>query len=310
MSLTQFFHTFAANSLDRAGPLRSDPAWLAEQLGDPRAKVLAYWKGSPLLKDGAGGGLAAVWLDAPMASALGGGEETLVFLGLSPADGPAFAVELEGEADPAEGPLRGYGRFAGLRESVADLPPAEANLLGTARSLMEWRRRHRFCSNCGQPSQASDGGWKRVCPACQTQHFPRVDPCVIMLATQGEHCFLGRQAPWPKGRYSTLAGFIEPGESIEEACAREVMEEAGLTVTAVRYHSCQPWPFPSQLMLGLIAEVAQGEATPDMTELEEVRRFTRQQALDLVNGKLSDAHTGPPIAISHHLIRDWAEGKA
>ncbi len=305
MSADPHRHTFSGNRLDRAGGLRGDPAWLAQQMDDPRAAALALWNGQPLLNEAEDGQLAPVWLEGGFARRIAGGDERLVLLGLSET-GPVFAVDLEGTADPAEGVLKGLGRFGDLRATLANLAAEDANLIGTARSLFEWRRKHRFCSACGHASRTSDGGWRRICPNCNAQHFPRVDPCVIMLPVQGDRCLLGRQAAWPPGRLSTLAGFVEPGESVEEACAREVREESGLEVTAVRYHSSQPWPFPSNLMIGLIAEVAQGEAVPDLEELEAVRWFTKPEARALLEGRLENISPPAPTAIAHHLIQYWA----
>ena len=173
--------------------------------------------------------------------------------------------------------------------------------------MFEWRRRHGFCSACGQPTLAIEGGWKRVCESCRTEHFPRTDPVVIMLPTIGERCLLGRQAVWPKGMYSALAGFLEPGESIEEACAREVYEEAGLVTTSVRYHSTQPWPYPSSLMIGLICEVETNEAVADQIEIEEVRWFTREETRKLIAGELNDARAPGGMAIAFQLIKAWAQ---
>ena len=152
-----------------------------------------------------------------------------------------------------------------------------------------------------------DGGWKRQCPSCKAEHFPRTDPVVIMLAVHGERCMVGRQEIWPKGMYSALAGFLEPGESIEEACARELFEEAGLKAVSVEYHSTQPWPYPSSLMIGLIAQVDSDEATPDQTELSEVRWFTKQEARDVLAGKVEGVFAPGPLAIAHQLLKTWAE---
>ena len=174
--------------------------------------------------------------------------------------------------------------------------------------MFEWRRRHRHCAACGEISEVAEGGWKRVCPSCRAEHFPRTDPVVIMLPARGEDCLLGRQAAWPKGMYSALAGFLEPGESIEEACARELAEEAGLRTLSVRYHSTQPWPYPSSLMIGLIAEVENADAVPDQAELDEVRWFTRSQAAALIRGELPDARAPGEMAIAHQLIKAWAGG--
>jgi NAD+ diphosphatase len=292
-------HVFAGNPLDRASDRRSDAEWLAQILDQPAARALAMWNGSPLLKDD-----ALAWLPGGLAKKLGG-EEHLLFLGLDGEDA-VFALDLEGTADPAAGPLEGLGEFGDLRAAAAHLPVADTGLLSTARSLFEWRRRHRFCSACGNPSRQVDGGWKRICPVCHGQHFPRVDPCVIMLPVIGDKCLVGRQAAWAEGRFSALAGFVEPGESIEEACAREVKEEAGLTVTGVQYHSSQPWPYPSNLMLGLIAEVSDEKAAPDMNELEAVRWLSRAEARAMVDGTLEGVTAPPPMAIAHHLIRAWA----
>ena len=241
-----------------------------------------------------------------MAGELSGGAERLLFMGLWQ-ETAVFALDMEGAADPADGPMEGLGRFEDLRAIALDLPATDAAMLATAKAMFEWRRRHRHCANCGQASHPMDGGWKRFCPACKVEHFPRTDPVVIMLPVNGEKCLLGRQAAWPKGMYSALAGFLEPGESIEEACARELMEESGLKATKVRYHSTQPWPYPSSLMIGLIAEVEDGEARADDTELEEVRWFTRDETKALMNNALPDARAPGAMAIAHQLIKAWSE---
>jgi NAD+ diphosphatase len=310
MPLDAFMNVFAGNPLDRASYHRADPDWVETKLADPDSLALVMWNGKPMVedrKDGEGKPKAQIaYVRADLARELAGGAERLLFMGLWK-ETAVFALDMEGANDPADGPLEGLGRFEDLRAVALDLPSADAAILATAKAMFEWRRRHRHCAACGEPSQPADGGWKRVCPACRAEHFPRTDPVVIMLPVNGERCLLGRQAAWPKQTYSALAGFLEPGESIEEACAREVWEEAGLKARSVRYHSTQPWPYPSSLMIGLIAEVEDGEATPDQTELEEVRWFTRAEAKKLVAGGLSDARAPGSVAIAHQLIRSWAE---
>jgi NAD+ diphosphatase len=222
-------------------------------------------------------------------------------------DTAVFAVDMEGPADPADGPLEGLGKFEDLRAVALKLPHTEAAIVATAKQMFEWRRRHGHCAVCGQPSRAVDGGWKRKCPSCDTEHFPRTDPVVIMLAYHGDRCMLGRQEAWPKGMFSALAGFLEPGETIEEACARELNEEAGLHAVKVRYHSTQPWPYPSSLMIGLIAEVEDEEGAPDQTELSEIRWFTRDEARKLIAGQIEGTFAPQRMAIAHQLIKAWVE---
>src|SRR5258706_9085436 len=307
MSLTAFMNTFAANPLDRPSDRRTNESWIAEKLAAPDSLGIAVWNGRPLVEDVKGGeGVQIAYLTADMARELSGGSEHLLFMGLWK-DTAVFAVDLDGATDPADGPLEGLGRFEDLRAIALTLPPPDAAILATAKQMFEWRRRHRHCAACREPSEVAEGGWKRVCPACKAEHFPRTDPVVIMLAVKGEKCLLGRQAAWPKGMFSALAGFLEPRESIEEACARELSEEAGLRATPVRYHSTQPLPHPSSLMIGLIAEVENEDAAPDQTELDEVRWFTRQEAQTLVAGSLPGVRAPGSMAIAHQLIRAWAE---
>jgi NAD+ diphosphatase len=305
MTLSFYSHIFAGNPLDRASDRRVDAAWLARKLEDPDSLAVALWNGQPLVENAPDGTPRIAYLRADMAQELSGGPERLLFMGLWK-ETAVFALDLEGGSDPAEGALEGLGRFVDLRGAAMQLPATDAGILATAKAMFEWRRKHRHCANCGEPSLAADGGWKRVCPACNAEHFPRTDPVVIMLAVKGESCLMGRQAAWPKGMYSALAGFVEPGESIEEACARELKEEAALRCLSVRYHSTQPWPYPSSLMIGLIAEVENDDASPDQTELEEVRWFTREEAKKLLAGEIKGAWAPPPLAIAHHLLKAWA----
>eukprot|EP01030_Chromulinospumella_sphaerica_P019938 gene19938-19838_t len=229
MPLSAIANVFTGNPLDRASERRPDAAWLEEKLGDPGSLAVALWNGAPLTET-SDGKTQLSYLPAAMAQELSNGWERLLFMGLWK-DTAVFALDLEGGVDPAEGPLQGLGRFQDLRAMAMILPGTEAAIAATAKGMFEWRRKHRHCANCGEQSAPSDGGWKRVCPACKAEHFPRTDPVVIMLATFEGKCLLGRQAMWPKGMYLALAGFLEPGETMEEACARELMEEAALTAT-------------------------------------------------------------------------------
>jgi len=310
MPLTAFTNVFAGNPLDRSSYRRSKPEWVAEKLADPGSISLVLWNGKPMVEKRADAGnpkaAQIAYVRADMAGELSGDGERLLFMGLWQ-ETAVFALDMEGSADPADGPMEGLGRFEDLRAIALDLPGTDAAMVATAKAMFEWRRRHRHCSNCGQPSFPTEGGWKRHCPSCKTDHFPRTDPVVIMLAVKGESCLLGRQAVWPAGMYSALAGFLEPGESIEEACARELWEEAGLKATRVRYHSTQPWPYPSSLMIGLIAEVEDGEAKADQVEIEEVRWFTREETRTMMQGDFPGVRAPGALAIAHQLIKAWSE---
>jgi NAD+ diphosphatase len=183
------------------------------------------------------------------------------------------------------------------------LPP-----LAEAKALLHWHGRHRFCANCGHATDIVDGGWRRDCPQCHYQHFPRTDPVVIMLAVRGDQCLLGRQSRFGTGMWSCLAGFVEPGETIEEAARRETLEEAGIVCGRVRYFASQPWPFPSSLMIGCHAQAISSEIKVDYNELEDARWFTRADAAAmLMRCHEAGLSTPPPSAIAHHIIRAWVE---
>ena len=274
-------NTFAGEALDRAGPHRGDAAWLAARLADPATRVVAA-SAAGVIVAGERPRMFAV-------DALPDGLE-LVLLGV---DGDGHAVFAADPGDELPGERRG------LRDLAPMLSQAEGGMVAHAVGLLNWHRRHRFCANCGAPSEAREAGHVRECPACGTQHHPRTDPVVIMLVTDGDRALLGRQAQWPAGRYSALAGFVEPGESLEEAVAREVREEAGVRVDDVRYRSSQPWPFPTSLMLGFSARWAGGEPAVRDAELEDVGWFTREAIVD------GDVLLPPPTAIARRLIDEW-----
>jgi len=214
---------------------------------------------------------------------------------------PDDAARLEGRADLVVADLRTVAM-----KSMVD--SAHLGPIAAAKALLAWHGRHRFCSNCGAPTNVSEAGWRRDCSACKAQHFPRTDPCVIMLAIDGERCLLGRSARFPGSMWSCLAGFVEPGESIEEAVRRETFEEAGVTAGHVRYFASQPWPFPMSLMIGCFAEAALTTLRIDRNELEDGRWFSRAEAALMLARQHPDGlFTPPPIAIAHHLIRAYVE---
>lgn len=234
-----------------------------------------------------------LWLDDGRLLLVAPGADS-VFLGLA-GERPLFASEAEGE----------HGHPAGLREAATELPAEQAAIAAYAASLLSWHRRHRFCANCGAATEAIDGGHERRCPACDTHHFPRTDPVVIVrVVDPRDRLLLGRQASWPEGRFSVLAGFVEPGETLEEAVRREVLEEAGVVVGAAAYVASQPWPFPSSLMIGFNAQAAEGEPLPGDGELAEVRWFDRADVEAAAAGR-GEIALSPPYSISRRLIDGW-----
>ncbi|HLJ21307.1 MAG TPA: NAD(+) diphosphatase, partial [Stellaceae bacterium] len=240
---------YAANGLDRAGHRRREPDWLEAQLAHPETLFVPVWRGQNLVASVAEGAPSAITLRREALVSLDGEP---VLLGLRE-ERAYFALDLSHHESPlqqirAEGPIE----FTDLRRVGPLLARPDGALLAYARGILYWHGRHRFCGVCGSPTRSEEGGHVRRCTRseCNATHFPRTDPAVIMLVTDGERALLGRQKVWPKGQHSTLAGFVEPGESLEDAVAREVLEETGIVVDDVTYHSSQPWPFPSSIMLG------------------------------------------------------------
>ena len=281
---------FTGSALDRADQLRLKPERVAELAAGPKARLLRLAEFDPVLDES--GRLAWDGMDALAHDA------EPIFLGLQ--DGqPRFA------------PLRKLAagqRAWSVFKLLAIMSNADAALWGIARSLIEWHNRHRFCSNCGAASETFRAGWGRRCPACAAEHFPRVDPVVIMLAEHDGRVLLGRQPQYPAGRSSALAGFVEPGESVEEAVARELKEEAGIEVDDVRYVASQPWPFPGQLMIACLARAGSDRLTLDRDELEDAVWADRGEVRAALAGDPGPRFLAPPpFAIAHSLLRAWAE---
>jgi NAD+ diphosphatase len=272
--------TFSGAVLDRAPEKRRDPDWVAavRERADAQALVMSE---------------RGLWMEEGRLLLLPPGPDA-VFLGLS-GDRPLFAMD----AEPAS------GHPAGLREAASELPAEQAALGAYAASLLSWHRRHRFCANCGAATEPVDGGHERHCPACGAHHFPRTDPAVIVrVVDDRDRLLLGRQASWPQGRFSVLAGFVEPGETLEEAVRREVLEESGVVVGEVAYVASQPWPFPSSLMIGFNAVATAGEPRPGDDELTEVRWFERAEVEAAAAGE-GDVLLSPPYSIARRLIDAW-----
>jgi NAD+ diphosphatase len=278
--------TFTGGSLDRATEHRGDRDWLAAQAADPAARaVIAVSDGIYVTGDDR---LALVPLN---------GMPTSILLGRD-ATGPVFAVE-----GP---PHAGTDAHAiGLRAAAAQLPHADAGLAAYAAAMLNWHRGHPHCSVCGAATDVGEGGLVRSCPNCGAQHHPRTDPVVIMLVTDGDRVLLGRQPSWPPGRYSALAGFVEPGESLEEAVAREVREEAGVELGQPQYIASQPWPFPSSLMVGFIAPWIAGEPRRIDEELDDVRWFDRADIEAAVDERDGPLGVPPRFAIARQLLEHW-----
>ncbi len=311
---------YAADPLDRRSDRRDDREAVSALYARPDARAILIARDMPvLLKTEAG-------LDPllPLAEieALGGARAEAL-LGLLPDGAPVFAALLPDEAVVEESnasdgfldrrvlvvPGRGDLKLIDLRSIAAGglVPADRASMLASAKALMFWHARHRFCSNCGSPTEIAAAGWRRECRTCGMQHFPRTDPVVIMLAVDGDHCLLGRQPRFPKRMYSALAGFVEPGETIEAAVRREILEEAGVACGEVSYFASQPWPFPSSLMIACFAKALSRALTVDMKELEDARWFSREETLALLDRRHPDGLAAPiPMAIAHHLIKRWA----
>jgi NAD+ diphosphatase len=287
-------NTFSGSPLDRVGTRRTDESWVRGLLADPSSRAVGVTPDGVLVEDGGEPGLARL----PLA-AFEGAEPLL--LGIEP-DGAALFAFDAGAAAPPPGVTA-----VGLRDAGALLSPGEGGVIAQATGLVNWHRRHPHCAVCGAATEVAEAGYLRRCPSCGALHHPRTDPVVIMLVTDDDRVLLGRQARWPPGRYSALAGFVEPGETLEEAVAREVREEAGVEVRGARYASSQPWPFPSSLMLGFFAEYAGGEATPRDQELEDVRWFSRAELEGVRAGTVDGLGLPPPIAIARRLIDEWLD---
>lgn len=295
-------NVYSSSPLDRIGERRDDAEWIEQRLTDPDTLFVPVWRNRNLVRGIDDGAPEAVYISGEAAEALRMQGGPWAFLGLLD-DNAVFAVDISTADDPVPLLPEELGKFVDLRTVGWGVPKPEAAILAHARGLMHWRARHRFCAVCGAICDARSAGHMVRCTACEAQHFPRTDPAVIMLVHRNDRALLGHSQRFPRATmYSTLAGFVEPGESLEEAVRREVFEESGVRVGAVHYHSSQPWPFPGNIMLGFYAEALTDDITIDPEELMDARWFSRDEI------RHCDAHgfALPRVdSIARRLIEDW-----
>lgn len=287
---------FTGGTLDRADRLRQDTDALAAIAADWRARLLKLDSLQPEVTDDGRLGWTSL-AEAP-------DDAELILLGLDDSARPHFAAFVPGMRVSNAPAMRSPALMAALHS----LAPGEAATYAAARSLIDWHARHGFCANCGTATEIFRAGWGRKCPSCDAEHFPRVDPVVIMIAEHDGRALLGRGKGWPPGRYSALAGFLEPGESIEEAVAREIEEESGVPVSNVRYIASQPWPFPSSLMMACVATASNDTITLDTNELEDAIWVSREEVQRVLAGGEGSFIAPPPYAIAYTLLTEWAKG--
>jgi len=309
--------TFGGSALDRAHELRGDDAALGAAIAAGQADTLVLWRGKPLVQGDALDRLMRLPMDHPVLAQsdlppilLGREDGRLIFVhdisgwrpeGLDEDELGRF-LDLSEQRHPD---LPGEAAFVELRRIMTRLAPRDAELAATARAMAGWHVSHRYCARCGAESAMEREGWQRQCPSCGAVHFPRTDPVVIMLITRGNRVLMGRSHGWPEGMYSLLAGFVEPGETIEAAVRREVDEETGVQVGEVGYLASQPWPFPASLMIGCRGEALSDEITIDPVEIEDALWLTREEIMQAFAGEhpfLAAARKG---AIAHFLLRNW-----
>ncbi len=292
---------YASGGIDRAAHRRTDEEWIAERLDGREGRIVPIYRSQNLVL--AGDPPRGVILESSRRLLMGAG--AVVFLGLID-EIAHFAADFSAYDDP---PLEEHGQFRDMRGIGQLLAHQEGALMVYARATIQWHARHRFCGVCGSPSESRVSGHMRKCTnqACATEHFPRLDPAVIMLVHDGgDRLILGRQKNWPSGQHSVLAGFVEPGECLEDAVAREIEEEVGVPITNIQYHSSQPWPFPSSIMLGFTARATDATLNVDREELEDARWFTREDLLR--SPENSDFRLPRTDSISRRLIEDWMRG--
>lgn len=314
---------FDTSGLDRAAELRADPEKLDLERRNPSARSLIFWRSKPLMdRTDNGPRLLRVPMDHPLVDP----DAPMIFLGRSGTEkAPVFVCDIsswkpEEEfdaygsafADPTEQhhpDAPDTARFLEIRGLLAQLTLEDGELAATARAVLNWHASHGFCARCGAQTDMVQAGWQRTCPSCNASHFPRTDPVVIMLILSGNRTLMGRSHGWPEGMYSCLAGFIEPGETMEAAVRREVLEESGIPVSTVKYVASQPWPYPSSLMFGCVGLAESEDITLDPNELDDAIWVSREDLADVFAGTRTDILPARQGSIAHFLLKGWVSGR-